>query len=365
MRILYLFGNGFDLHVGLHTGYRDFLKYYLQQPEPAELDEVGKRFIKRLKEDIKDNIELWSDLELQLGRHTEKFGGMGSSVHSLEEEMDIVNDDIRDNLSRYISQEDKKAIFTESDCSQYQKELISPELHLRDFEKDTIKYCKSKMWNGTSNIIDIITFNYTRTIERLLDNASKQVSGFQINMPVHVHGYFDERMILGVNDQSQIANKELCKSTYATDALIKADCNHTYGVSHTNQCASLIANAQLLCCYGLSLGNTDKMWWKKICEELKKRGELIVILFVHKPDIIDYSNNGHKRQRVIRYIANRLLTQGEVAEPERKNLLGRIYVSINDSIFGIHIDEVSLLERQVLNTTPPHNDGLTPLSEVI
>lgn len=72
MRILYLIGNGFDLHVGLKTSYFDFLKYYLHQPFPADIDDVGKRFITRLKADINQNFELWSDLELQYGKHFEQ-----------------------------------------------------------------------------------------------------------------------------------------------------------------------------------------------------------------------------------------------------------------------------------------------------
>lgn len=75
----------------------------------------------------------------------------------------------------------------------------------------------------------------------------QQSSGFDINGPTHVHGYHDSRMVMGVNDVSQIDNEEVRKLTYTTDALVKPNNNHVYGVSHTDRCISLIQNAQLIC----------------------------------------------------------------------------------------------------------------------
>lgn len=339
MRLVYLFGNGFDLHVGLKTGYPDFLKYYLQQAEPANLDEVGKRYIRRLKEDIKGNIELWSDLELQFGKHTARFGTMGKEVHTLQEELDIVNDDIRDHLSKYIRQEDNRVLFPDSAHDAFIKDLVNPERHLRDFEIDNILAKRRNVWVRTANQIDIVTFNYTHTIERLLASTPVQAHNFTINEPIHVHGYHDNRMIFGVNDTSQIENKDLRKLIFATDALVKSDCNHTYGDGHTNACANVISQAQLLCCYGLSLGDTDKLWWNRICDTLRRNVDMIVILYLFMKDNINYSNNGHKLQQKRREFAEKLLVQGGIAESERNMLSARIYVSINDPIFNIHINE--------------------------
>ena len=32
MNVLFILGNGFDINLGLHTGYQDFYEYYLKQP---------------------------------------------------------------------------------------------------------------------------------------------------------------------------------------------------------------------------------------------------------------------------------------------------------------------------------------------
>ncbi len=352
MRILYLIGNGFDLHVGLKTSYPDFLKYYLKQPIPAELDDVAKRYIKRLKEDINDNIELWSDLELRFGKHMSHLGKMGKGVHTLEEELDIINDDIREKLSVYIGQEDKRAFFAENAQKAFIDDILAPERNLRDYEKKAILNHRRTQGTRTPHVVDIITFNYTRTLEHLLGETPVQASGFEIHEPIHVHGYHDNRMIFGVNDVSQIHNEKLRELTYAKEALVKSECNHIYGVSHTDRCDDLIYDAQLICCYGLSFGETDKLWWKKICNTLKSRNDLYVIVFAHIKDMPNYSNSGHKLQQQIRLIQHDFLKKGEIEESLWTDLSSRIFVSLNNSIFNIQVDDRTPIEKLVGKPAP-------------
>lgn len=338
MRILYLIGNGFDLHVGLKTGYQSFLEYYLKQPIPEGLDNVGIRYIRRLKEDIKTNIQLWSELELQFGKHTSKMGTMGSSIHSLQEEFDIINDDMREKLSAYIAQEDKRSYFAENARKVFLEDIIEPCSGLRDYEKALVDRHKTNFWGSTTNDVGIITFNYTRTIEHLLGTMPIQSSGFEIHEPIHVHGYYNQRMILGVNDVSQIENEKLRENDYVVDAIVKSNCNHTYEDAHTNKCKRLISTAQLICCYGLSFGDTDKTWWKEICDALKNRGDLIVILFSHINNMPNYSNSGHKLQNQMKQIRDGFLDKGGLGVTTKQGVEKRVLVILNDGIFNIQVN---------------------------
>ncbi len=348
MRILYLIGNGFDINVGLRTSFPEFLNFYLRQPIPKELDDVGTRYINRLKQSIQKDTQLWSDFELQFGKHMSKLGSMGSAIHPLQEEFDIINDDIREKLSRYVAEEDKRISFSGSTPQKFLTDIVIPEQHLLDFEKNEIDYKKNN--SSTANVIDIVTFNYTRTIEKILsNNTSVKSNEFKVNEPVHIHGYYDNRMILGVNDISQIDNEELRKNIYITDALVKPNNNRTYGISHTSQCERLVEKAQLICCYGLSFGDTDKIWWKKICQELQNHQDLFVIIFWHMDKKEDYSNNGHKLQNEKRQIKSRFLEQGGLGKTVPDSISNRIYVSINAPIFEIHIDEKVTRDRHTLN----------------
>ena len=339
MKILYLIGNGFDINVGLNTSYQEFLEFYLDQPVPKKLDEVSARYINRLKEDIKGDIQLWSDLEFRYGKHMARLGQMGSAVHSINEEFDIINDDIRDNLSKFIANQDKRLFFTEDAKKRFLADLVDPETDFRDFEKNEVERRRKNVWHTTANVIDIITFNYTKTIETLLGKTPIQSSGFEINSPIHVHGYYDSRMIMGVNDVSQIDNEDLRNNTYITDALVKSKNNHAYGISHTNKCSQLIKGAQLICMYGLSFGETDKMWWQKICNELKERSDLLVLVHWYVKDLPDYSNSGHKLQFRMNQTADKLLSLGGLAEGERSRYSNRVYVAINSPKFKFKIKE--------------------------
>lgn len=61
-RITFLIGNGFDINVGLNTRYSDFYPYFIKN-YPNNL----------LAKNIEGNIEAWSDLELGIGKYTEKI----------------------------------------------------------------------------------------------------------------------------------------------------------------------------------------------------------------------------------------------------------------------------------------------------
>ena len=56
MNITFLIGNGFDLNLKLNTRYSDFYEYYIKN-DPKDL----------LSRSIKNNYEMWSDLEVDLG----------------------------------------------------------------------------------------------------------------------------------------------------------------------------------------------------------------------------------------------------------------------------------------------------------
>lgn len=347
-----MIGNGFDVNVGLHTSYPEFLNYYLKQLPSTGIDEVGQRYIKRIKTEIKNDLLRWSDFELVYGKYMSELGKMGSDVHPLDEELEIINDDIREKLSAYIANEDRHSFFAENAKKQFLESILKPEIFLRDYEMNDINNKRNNIWNRSKNTIDFITFNYTKTIEHLLDKNHQQFSGYNINEPVHVHGYYDNRMILGVNDVSQINNEELKKNAYALDTLVKSRCNHVYGVGHTDKTTMLITNAQLLCTFGLSFGDTDKIWWQQICQQFIHRNDLMVIIFWYVNDFPDFSNGGPKLQRIINEVKDMFLSKGGIGKGDLGIFRNRVYVAINKPIFNFRVDDRTPLERLTGKSAP-------------
>jgi cobalamin biosynthesis Mg chelatase CobN len=91
MNIVYIIGNGFDLNLGMKTRYTDFYEYY-------KLIKSDKSSIKQLKNEILNNYQTWSDLELAIGNYTQKLNST--------EEFDEVFEDILDKLSEYLEKEE-------------------------------------------------------------------------------------------------------------------------------------------------------------------------------------------------------------------------------------------------------------------
>ena len=87
MNILYLFGNGFDINLGMKTRYVDFYEYYENKASSSDL-------VKKLKSNIFSNIECWSDLELALGKYTSEFQRIS--------DFDEVYEDILNSLCDYL-----------------------------------------------------------------------------------------------------------------------------------------------------------------------------------------------------------------------------------------------------------------------
>lgn len=78
MRILYIIGNGFDISLGMKTGYPDFYRYYLSFS--SKDDDITK-----LKDCIKDNkYETWADLEIGLGKYTSSISSPEIFLKCLE-----------------------------------------------------------------------------------------------------------------------------------------------------------------------------------------------------------------------------------------------------------------------------------------
>ncbi len=72
MNIVYVFGNGFDINMGLKTSYKDFINKYLRSINNNDDHIVNKI-------NIKTDLEKWSDVEIELGKLTKLFYEKGYS----------------------------------------------------------------------------------------------------------------------------------------------------------------------------------------------------------------------------------------------------------------------------------------------
>jgi len=325
MNILFFIGNGFDLNLNMATRYSDFYKYYVSVKTSSKL-------IQKLKDEIDGNIENWSDLELALGRYTANF--------SKTQEFNEVFDDIEDKLAEYLENIETSYDFSKIDGKKLFKYLIYPETSLPQADRNILSEFRQKWMNQQWNIY-LITFNYTRSLEKLLNYNGQPLKlndhYKHVNNPVflhkieHIHGYYDERMVMGVNDVSQIANSALHTNLDILETLIKSECNQAQKHTIDNWCKNQIANSHLICIFGSSIGDTDNLWWELIGEQLKRNCRLIIFekgepIPPRRPQKGKIAERKKKR-----YFLDKTKLSPKEIEMYEKN----IFVGINTNMFAV------------------------------
>ncbi len=343
MNIVYLLGNGFDINIGMATRYSDFYEAYNSIATDNETIKKLKGSIqnyiskKQTNEKLTDKEINWSDLELALGKYCKEF--------TTNEEFEEAYNDLVDNLGEYLENEENSYDFSLQDKTKLQRTFLNPHHFLTETDRELIEnYFKGKR---ESWFVHIITFNYTHSVERLTGYTAGQMgllsnmNNFQSYLQdiQHIHGYTDSRMILGVNDESQIDNSELLKNRYFRQDIIKSECNKAQKTLHVRKCESMINSAQIICLYGVSLGDTDNIWWQKIAEAMVKNNSKLLIFF-YSPKLIS-ARRSHKRQQVEDEVIENFLSKSNLSDEQKETLRTNIFVAVNSNIFNLKLKKLA------------------------
>lgn len=325
MQTVFLIGNGFDVNLGLKTRYAEFYEYYLNIP-------TENKNIRNLKEHLRENkSDFWSDLEIALGKYTAELSSF--------EQMEEVYDDINNEMQRYISSIENMSLPKDIDIELFKNNISSPESFLSPAEVSRIKMVYENLVR-TNHFIDIINFNYTSTIDKILGYDSQFLtiapsiynSSLKtiVRSVIHIHGAINDP-ILGVDNVSQISNEELIKSGDIIGYLVKPLINTTLGSLVDAKAKKTILDANLICIYGMSLGETDATWWKLVGERLQKG--TIVVLYVYDKD----ANNlaARKKAQFNKKWRNKFFDVAGIGESKRIDLEKKLIIAPNTKIFDI------------------------------
>lgn len=272
MNITFLIGNGFDRNLGLNTTYADFIKYYITKKGSSKILEIFRKH-------INDNEELWRKAEVALGKYTEDFEtGNGMAFSECHQ-------DLCEHLVEHLKKEEQRLSFdtaTEKVLSAF-KNIVIPENPFPTQERTIIREIFNKYKSEDYNF-DFICFNYTSTLDKCLEivKSSAEILGqhrngntvhnHTIRQLCHVHGTVEKEIVFAVNDETQIAKPdifdfedgEICKHL-----LIKQQANESYQENTDMKAKQILQNSTIIYIYGMSLGETDALWWNRICNWLR------------------------------------------------------------------------------------------------
>ncbi len=280
MNVTFLIGNGFDINLGLRTKYTDFIEIYREiQPQDNEI-------IKKFKGNIiKKNLPHWSDAELAFGEATSSI-----SENFTVEDFCYCHTHFCTTLAEYLRSEQKRLVLNKENLpvisSKFSKAVNNFTLGFRTVQSDQIRALISSYTRGAISF-NFIDFNYTDSLDLLCGNTNNLVGwGIHnnernsVNKFIHVHGTIDRSMVLGVHDESQLANTESFKSydKFCIAQMIKSQTDTANEENTYNNALQILNNSHLIYIYGMSLGDTDKYWWGNICRLLRANSSLRVIL---------------------------------------------------------------------------------------
>ena len=349
MYITFLVGNGFDVASGLNTSYTSFYKWYCHQPSNSfPVDE--------LKQNIWLHGENWADFEIGLGRYTSSFRA-GVPPYFLD-----CYEDAHDRMIEYIEKEEKQVDFSslESEIKQLGNGLLKFYEELTPRERQEINsLIKDDRTNDT--LLQFISFNYTDILDRCANLLSREplqrwlaggdVHTFQVNPSVvHVHGTINEYPILGVNDVSQIANLDLCKFSEFLDVMIKPESVNAIGRFWHENASKRIADSSIVCIYGMSLGDSDAIWWQKLMSWItdSPNRHLIIYWYTSEPQT---NRSILKRNREIDRVKKRIVSFWGSTTDLSEILQDRIHVILNtNKVLRIGLKKISSTPREPVRT---------------
>lgn len=329
MQVTFLIGNGFDLNLGLKTRYTDFYPGYLGQPmfDAEDLD------IRHFKMNLSDNYSHWADFERALGEHTMEppLNEEGALRKCLQ--------DFKRQFAGYLRAQEDRIDF--EDCAgemavEFASNLFSHLDYLQPHPRNAIltAFSSRNLLPSRSDTYHILTFNYTTVIDRLVSHLDPSVSSrSSIGQVIHVHGTHSAGMIMGVDNLDQVANPGLFTSPRQQRLLLKPLINQQSGPDNDRNALSCIEYSHEICIFGMSLGETDAIWWKRIGKWLLGAPSRQLVIFSRKSDldplfhedILDYQNS----------VQDRFFAQTEIPFDDWDRFREQVHIALNSDIFKL------------------------------
>ena len=337
MNITFLIGNGFDLNLNLNTRYSDFYKYYIEN-DPQDI----------ISKSIRKDYEMWSDLEIGLGEFLKNI-----DESQIDEFLDSKST-LETMLSKYLSIESQRITINDKKTlgEEFRQKVLNFFSDFNAIEKDqynrVIASTKEKIY------YNFITFNYTNVLDNIVFASQENCKTFGnhasggigyndvIVLPHHIHGNLSEDLILGLDNANQILNEKLKTNSKLTNYIIKPNVNTALGEKKIEKAKEIIDTSKYICLFGLSIGDTDGMWWKYIIEWLKRDDNNRLVLFINKNTNVQLSGQEKVRFRDINREMMLKRSQCTISETTNQTL-DKIIVP-NSKIFTL--DNITLADEQ-------------------
>lgn len=269
MNVTYLIGNGFDLHLGMRTSFKDICEAYVKEKTDNEIINKFKIVLKKDSPEYKN----WSDFEIAMGAYSEnydKFEDFKLCVHSF-----------RSFMVNYLRKEEKR----------YTDFLDQYQIPNYKFNVLLSNLCDSIYFSPKKAVVEdlkqrgiinesFISFNYTAILDKMIysynhsGNNTKKYSNV-----IHIHNDLNGSILFGVDNEEQIANANFRGDKRKNRTFIKPFINNEMDYNKVNNVINTIWNSEVICVYGMSFGDSDLTWKNEVFNWLKANDSHILVYF--------------------------------------------------------------------------------------
>lgn len=342
MNITFLIGNGFDIGLGLNSSYESFYEQYcISNDKDSDNIKAFKAFLReRNTEHVKKIID-WADFEKAFGEHSIAFSKENKAEYIERFEHFVMA------FNKYIEAQEARVNYPQDgSIGKTMLNAISAFWDLRPAEKDVISQILTR--DASERVYNFITFNYTRTMDKCVEHLKIQLRNEpkkRVGQVLHIHGFTDHAMIMGVNDPQQILNPDFSNDEDIIREIVKPRQNSDGRTNYEKDAVKAIKDSNIICIYGMSLGETDKQWWQLLSAWLEKHTNNILIILSYSRE---YSERfPFLRKKTTDKIIERFLTYSNHDLEIKERISKQIYVGINHNIFSI-----PLCKKEAANVKP-------------
>lgn len=330
MQVTFLIGNGFDLNLGLKTRYTDFYFPYSVAPEfdTTDLD------ILQFKTHLSEDYSHWADFEQALGKHTKE------PPLNEQDTLRKCLQDFKRQFAKYLRAEEDRIDFNAcaDDMAKGFASCVFSHLdYLQPQPQNAIRaaFSAPNYMQTRSDTYHILTFNYTTVIDRLASHIdASDFPRSSLGQVIHVHGTHTAGMIMGVDSLDQVANPGLFTSPRQQRLLLKPLVNQQSGPDSDRRAWNCIRNSNEICIFGMSLGVTDAIWWRRIGKWLTEKPirQLVIFSRNHNLDpllpesILDHQDS----------VQDRFFKQTEIPPENWDDFRDRVHIALNSDIFNLN-----------------------------
>lgn len=282
MNATFLIGNGFDINCGIRCTFREICEEYCKTASSSET-------IKSFKVIIDKDIDTWADFEISMNQFLSNFQTEEEALECIRDFKIYMKDFLKKEEAIFLRKYKKHDNDTIRNAI---KEEMRNSIHsfFKGISKNIESIFQGNLYVNNSNF-RFITFNYTRIFDSLIEAADSTSS------IIHIHGNLDDETVLGIDNEAQLnSNLQFEPTRKLRREFIKPVFNNMYDTNRITIANSFISNCDVICVFGMSLGDSDLTWRNSILKWIKAEPSHHLFLYQYSCANIKYLTIPHRME---------------------------------------------------------------------